>query len=161
TYARPEIALRGLTSSAVLTLGGAASNALIEGLALYNGHDGVLAQSGAATNRRLRHLLLGTLPDGSDPGAARTTHHGAVANNGGELDVDSCYIGYNGQVGVVSELSSAVIHVLHCEVFGNGWNSDSHDGIDINGINSEVRYNLSRDNVDFSMVPISGGGNGI
>jgi len=161
TYNRPEIAIKGLTSFDGLTIGGAASNTLIEGLAIYGFHHGVVAQAGAATNRRVQYLLVGTLPDGGDPGASRTSQHGVVVNNGGELTVDSCYVGYNGRVGVVSELSSSVIHVFRCEVFANAWATDSHDGIDVNGINSEVRYNLSHDNTNFSNSPTSGAGNGI
>jgi CSLREA domain-containing protein len=66
--------------------------------------------------------------------------------NPGVLKVTGSYIGFNGKGGIDGEASGSSIDVENNEVFQNGRLSESHDGIDINGINSLVRCNVTRNN---------------
>ena len=62
---------------------------------------------------------------------------------------------------MVSIRGATSLDISLSEVFANGQLSDAHDGIDVNGDPSIVRYNLSRDNTNLSGVPNSGSGHGI
>jgi parallel beta-helix repeat protein len=64
-------------------------------------------------------------------------------------------------VGVLGANDASVLTATYNEVFSNSWQDDSHDGIDVNGINGTVQYNLSRDNENLSMTPQNDSGSGI
>ncbi|MFQ5922440.1 MAG: beta strand repeat-containing protein, partial [Anaerolineales bacterium] len=159
-YQRPEIAIDANTFDGI-TIGGAASNILVEGLTIYDANNGVYAPAGAGTNRTVRYNLIGTLPDGTDPGAERNALMGVRVVDPSELTVTSNYIGYNGTVGINGNDPDSTLTVTYNEVFSNGSTTNSHDGIDINGINSLVQYNLSRDNTNLSGTPENDSGTGI
>jgi hypothetical protein len=171
-YQRPEIAINanGFNGFTIL---GTVSDILIEGVGIYNAQNGVEAVGSTAgdvaggTNRLLRALVIGTMPDGSDPAEVRNAQNGIVLRSPEEgaptieLNVDQCYVGYNGEVGVVGEIGATVLRISFSEVFGNGWATDAHDGIDINGMDGEVTYNLSWGNTNLSGVPSVRAGHGI
>lgn len=175
-YERPEVALNAAGFNG-LTLSGLASDLRVEGLAVYNAvvgvqGTGVLFGETPGTNRTVRQLLVGVMPDGSDPGALRNTSHGielvsSERREGGDtappvtLTVTECYVGLNGNVGITGDVGATILTVTYNETFGNGWNSDVHDGIDLNGIDSIAEYNLSWGNMNMSGTPTVGGGHGI
>jgi parallel beta-helix repeat protein len=150
-FPRPEIAIDAGQRDG-LVIGGAASDVLIEGLAIYNARHGIRALGGLGTNRVVQWNLLGTLPDGSDPGALRTTRDGVRVEADGSLVVRHNYVGYNGQVGIDGVRDTSVLDALFNEVFQNGWADNDHDGIDLNGINGSAKFNLVRDNVNHMSV---------
>jgi parallel beta-helix repeat protein len=159
-YERPEIAIdaNGFDGFA---LAGSATDILIEGLSIYDGDNGILARGGAGTNRTVRYMFIGPLPDGSDPGADRNQAQGIRVDSPASLTVTSSYIGYNGLGGITGNNDGSVLTVTYNEVFSNDWLDDAHDGIDLNGINGTVQYNLSHDNRNMSMVPENDSGSGI
>ncbi len=175
-YERPEIAINASGFNG-LTLSGLASDLVVEGIAVYNATVGVQGLGVAfgetpGTNRVVRKMFIGVLPDGSDPVAERNTSHGvellsSERREGGDtalpvnLTVTESYIGFNGNVGITGDVGATILTVTFNEVFGNGWNSDVHDGIDLNGIDSSAEYNLSRDNLNISGAPTPGSGHGI
>ncbi len=150
-YERPEIAIDagGFTA---FSIDGDVSDVLIEGLAIYHARVGIeaLGGTGTGTNRVVRKNLIGTLPDGSDPGLAlRTVKDGVRVNSPAELYVIENYVGYNGEVGINGTRNQSVLHAWYNEVFQNGWEDDDHDGIDLNGVNGSAKYNLVHHNTNF------------
>jgi len=182
-YDKPEIAIDrngDEGASAVvdfnprgLTIAGNASNILIQGMAIYDvgrplgiADDfdvAIRGEGGSGTNRVIESMLVGVLPDGSDPGfAERNRAFGVRQASGGELTVTESYVGFNGRGGLDGEANTSRVTFTYNEVFESGWASDAHDGIDVNGVNSSARYNLSRDNTNSSIViPTGGSGSGI
>jgi hypothetical protein len=171
-FERPEV-LIDANGFDGLVIAPTASNVVIEGLAVVHARHAIVAEPVTVigitpgTSRLVRGMFIGVLPDGADPDTRRNTGHGVRLQSSSpglppiEIDVDSSLVGYNGQVGVVGEASGSVLRVRYCEVFQNGFASDSHDGIDVNGVDGEVVYTLSRDNGNSSGVPRSGSGSGI
>ena len=170
-YNRPEIEINAGDFNG-LTIGAAASDILIEGVAVVNAVNGIVAQGHsavgvAAANRVVQSVLVGVFADGNDPAALRNTGHGIVVEAPGpglpstSLTVQNAYVGYNGEVGVLSIRGETVLDVSFSEVFMNGQLSDAHDGIDVNGLPSIVRYNLSYGNTNLSGTPNSSSGHGI
>ena len=151
TYPRPEIAIDAAGFDAIV-IDGDVSDVLIEGLAVYHARHGISSTggTGAGTNRVVQWNLIGTLPDGSDPGLAhRTRKDGVHVSSPAELTVEKNYVGYNGEVGIDGARDFSVVYARYNEVFQNGWEDDDHDGIDINGNNSIVQYNLVYRNTNF------------
>ena len=102
----------------------------------------------------MRYNLIGTLPDGTDPGAGeQIALSGVRLDSPGELTVTSNYVGFNSRVGILGMSAASTLTVTYNEVFSNGFSADNHDGIDLNGINGTVQYNLSRDHTNLSGVP--------
>lgn len=154
-----------------MTIAAGSSNNTIIGLSIYNSLDhAIVAESGAGTPLQpnvIDRMFIGVLPDGNDPGLlARNDGFGVeqLSEDGsdlpGYLTVTASYVGYNGLVGINGQRNFSEITAERNEVFENGWGSDSHDGIDINGINSVARCNLAHDNRVLG-IPNGGGGNGI
>jgi hypothetical protein len=98
-------------------------------------------------------MFIGPLPDGTDPGADRNQAQGIRVDSPASLTITSSYIGYNGLGGITGNNDGSVLTVTYNEVFSNDWLDDAHDGIDLNGQNGLVQYNLSRDNRNSSMSP--------
>lgn len=170
SFRKPRIAINGPDAGGIpsadqfpfftlangLTIGPDASNILIKGLSIYGTADNAIEAMGfgLGTNRTVDSMFIGVLPTGADPGVPnRNQAMGVRQLDGGILNVKSSFVGYNGQVGVDGQASTSVIHVSQNEVFKNGWNTDAHDGIDINGINGSARCNLSRDNTNNTGTP--------
>jgi hypothetical protein len=142
---QPDLLLLGFPGGTnvpanAFTIFGTASNILIRGLAIYGtGEPGqenaaVEAWGGPGTSRVVDATFIGVLATGMDPGLAnRNQGFGARQLDGGRLTVNGSYIGYNGLNGVDGAADTSVITVTGNEAFQNGWNSDSHDGLDING----------------------------
>jgi parallel beta-helix repeat protein len=170
-YQRPEILISSGGFNGI-TIGATASDIFIEGVAIVHATNGIVAAGlsdagTAGSNRLVRGALVGVLPDGSDPDTLRNTGHGIMVDAPAEglpantLVVESSFVGYNGQVGIVSIRGETVLSVTSCEVFSNGHLTDAHDGIDVNGLPSQVINNLSRDNTNASAVANPGSGHGI
>lgn len=162
-YARPEVAINGNHFTA-FSIDGSASGITIEGLSLYNMWDGVWIGPGTGTNREIRYMLVGTMPDGTDPGAERTFGHGIVVGQFGTATITSNYIGWNGEDGILGDFDSTV-NVTYNEVFANGEDLDAgqnaYDGIDLNGLEGTIQYNLIRENRNASGFPRHDSGGGI
>ena len=159
-YERPEVAIDANGADG-FTINGNASNILIEGLALYGANEGIMALAGAGINRTVDSVLIGTLPDGSDPAAQRNAARGVVVVSGGSLTVTRSYVGWNSLEGMEAESGTSLFEVTYSEVFSNGWNCAFCDGIDLNGTSNIARYNLARDNTTSGGLPGKGQGNGI
>ena len=171
TYQLPEIAINA-NGFVGLSIAGSASDVEIEGISIYGALDGIVAKGGiivsAGSNRRVHGVLVGPMPDGTDPEAFANSGNGIVVEASTSLDtglnslqVDSSYVGYNGQVGILSILGRSYMEVRACEVFLNGHMTDNHDGIDFNGIGGIAEGNLSWGNTNASGVPNPRSGNGI
>lgn len=161
-YPRPEIALQGGGNNTMISFSGAVSDVLVEGICIYNIRTAIGFEGGAGTGRKVRNCIIGLLPDGSDPGLSlRVTHFAIQQNSGGAMRVDSCYIGYVGRVGILGAANTSEVHASYNEVFGVGWGSNAHDGIDINGIDGTVNCNLIYNCTTSSGARSTGGGNGV
>ena len=153
-----------------MSIDGSASDITIKGMAIYNAAlvpdtangNAIAGYSGPGTDRVVDSMFIGVLPDGSDPGMfERNAGFGVQqrGNPGGELTVTGSYVGYNGLTGILGEANASVLTATFNEAFENGWGSESQDGMDVNGVFSTVRCNLSHDNV--SLVSNGGGGAGL
>jgi parallel beta-helix repeat protein len=177
-FEQPEIAIDGNASDLdpnlrAIVIAGNASNILIKGMAIYDvgrplgmADDfdvAIRGEGGSGTNRVVESMLVGLLPDGSDPGPLeRNRGFGVRQASGGQLTVTKSYVGFNGRGGLDGEANTSRVTFTYNEVFESGWASGDHDGIDVNGVNSSARYNLSRNNTNSSMVlPTGGSGSGI
>ena len=164
-YEKPEIEIDCNDNSAPIRIDVDVNNVLIDGIAVINaGGDAILPRAANGGKNYVQHCLLGVRADGSEPSedlknqtsGIRGGYTAGMSSN--IVSVSECYIGYNGDSGVigsrnndaapVSPYIGATIEVEYCETFANGWNSDSQDGIDGNGAYNIIRYNLSYDNVD-------------
>jgi CSLREA domain-containing protein len=161
-YERPEVAIDG-NYFTPFSINGNISNVTVEGLALYNTWDGVSIYPGFGTGRTIHDMLIGVMPDGTDPGAERSIGHGIVIN-GSSATITSNFIGWNGEDGIRGE-ANTILTVTYNEVFSNGEDLDSgldtYDGIDLNGNSGVVRYNLIRDNLNASLAVLHTSGAGI
>lgn len=163
TYPRPEIAIN-CDDSLGMTLNGDISNVSIRNMAIYNATSAIQAEGdgGLGVNRTVTEVLLGTLPDGSDPGTSlRNTLYGLRLVSPAKITITSSYVGYNGNGAILGVLSNSELIATYNEVFQNGGNTNSHDGIDIDGVNGTISYNLIYGQNTSSGNPSSGGGNGI
>ena len=177
TFEEPEIAIDGDTSNAFTMQ---SSNNTVRGMSIYDtgkgGPDdiggnfpGYAVRSSTGVDNMADFMFLGVLPDGSDPAldplapavGERNRGFGAQVAAGSELTVNWSLVGHNGFTGIVGEANTSVLFAEQNEVFDNGWATVSQDGIDVNGINSIVRYNLTYDNTNLTMLPRGDGGNGI
>ena len=180
-YEKPEIEIDANDLNEPVRIAGNASNVLIEGIGIFNSAgDAILTRGGTGTGYEIRKCFLGVRVDGSEPAAGlknqlsgfRAGFTAGMSSN--IVTVDECYIGYNGDSGVIgtrfdeslfpagSPFKGATIIVEYNEVFANGWNSNSQDGIDGNGANNIIRYNLSYDNLDNGAgINEAGSGGGI
>ncbi|MFN0151655.1 MAG: LamG-like jellyroll fold domain-containing protein [bacterium] len=161
TYPRPEVAIDAGNANGI-PIDGAASNILVKGFAIYNGASAISITGGAGTTNVIRNVLAGTLADGTNPGGAnRNTAHGIQVSTAATYTVDQCFVAYNGQSGILGTANSSSVTATYNELVGNGWNSGSHDALDIDGINGVIQYNLSHENTTSSGMPSPGGGDGL
>lgn len=165
SFPQPTVAINANKVPDAMTIAAGSNNNTIMGMSIYNSVlHAIVAQAGAGTPAQpnvIDRMFLGVLPNGSDPGAFRNAGFGVEQLSGGVpgyLTVTASYVGYNGFVGINGERDFSEITVTKNEAFENGWASAVHDGIDLNGINSVARCNLSHDN---GLTPNGGGGNGI
>lgn len=162
-YERPEVAINGNHYTA-FSIWPTASNITIEGLAIYNMFDGVWISSsnGSGTNRTIQYMLIGTMPDGTDPYPDRTIGHGIVVGRNAAT-IWHNYIGWNAEDGIRAEANS-VVDVRYNEIFANGEDldggQDMYNGVALFGNSGQILYNLLRDNPNASGFPshVSGAG---
>jgi CSLREA domain-containing protein len=167
SFPKPRIAIDGnLLALDAMTIAAGSSNNRIMRMAIYNAtFHAILGEPGAGTPllpNVIDQMFIGVLPDGSDPGPAERNKEFGIQQQGlvpSYMTVKRSYVGYNGMGGIDGERDLSELTIEKNEVFQNGWASDSHDGIDINGRNSEARCNFSHDNT--SAFANGGGGNGI
>ena len=180
-FEQPEIAIDGNTAQHGFSIAGNASDITLQGMAVYDvgslAVDGatigepnaIEANGGSGTDRVVREMFIGLLPNGSDPGivernkgfGARQFSGGVVGDGEAELEVTRSLVGYNGQGGLDGAANNTEVIFTYNEVFQNGWNSMDHDGIDVNGVNSIARFNLSYMNTNLTKVPTGSSGTGI
>ena len=169
TYARPEVAIDGNLNTAFY-IGDNTSDILIEGLSLYNTLDGVWLFGGSGTGRTIQYMLIGMPPDAEDPPTERSIGHGIVVQSPGEASITANYIGWNGEDGILGDrdlagVDASKVTARYNEVFSNGEDLDQgqdvFDGIDLNGVDGVVQYNLIRDNTNFSKFPTHESGAGV
>ena len=138
------------------------NNVLIEGICIFNSTGDAMYSHGESTGDEIRKCFLGTRADGSEPAAGlkneksgiRISYTSGMSQN--IATIDECYLAYNGHSGVIGTRNNdgaptwpyigATIIVEYCEAFENGWNSDDQDGIDGNGANNVIRFNLAYNN---------------
>jgi parallel beta-helix repeat protein len=146
------------------------SNVTIEGVAVFNARNGIRVGFGGGTtdggkDNLIKGCIAGARADGSYPGdALRISMFGIQVLRPNYAKVSGCYVGWCGQGGIDGTVADGptTMDVEYCESFENGWVTSAHDGIDINGINSSVRYCLARNNtINDPSNSSSGGGAGI
>jgi len=170
----PEVAIDASGAAialAAMSIGPASSNVTIKGLAIYGvkgpgvdpnfGVHAIVGLAGTGTGRIVEKNFIGVLQNGTDPGVKRNQGFGVRQLSPGNMTASWNYIGYNGQGGFDGEQPDTVVIVTQNEAFKNGWNSGSHDGIDINGHDGLAQCNLSRDNTNNTGVAKGDAGNGI
>lgn len=160
----PDVAIDASGAINGLKILGAASNVTIKGLSIYGAKiegAAVLGEPGTGTARLVESNFIGVLPNGADPVGTRNQGFGIRQMTPGNITANKNYVGYNGQGGIDGAEPLSVIEVTNNEAFKNGWNSDSHDGIDLNGRDSVARCNLSRHNTNNTGVPEGDSGTGL
>jgi CSLREA domain-containing protein len=174
SFQGPDVAIdasAAVIAIAAMSIAPDASNVTIKGLAIYGvkeGPEDVHAIAGlpgtgtTATGRVVEKNFIGVLQSGADPGPKRNEGFGVRQLSPGTMTASWNYIGYNGQGGFDGQDADTVVIVTQNEVFKNGWKSDSHDGIDINGHDGLTQCNLARDNTNNTGGVAEGdSGNGI
>ncbi|RLC52255.1 MAG: hypothetical protein DRZ79_01480 [Candidatus Cloacimonadota bacterium] len=164
-YEKPEIEIDANDTANPLRIEVSVNDVLIDGIAIFNAAgEAIMPKAANGGKNYVEHCFVGVRADGSEPSedlknqssGIRAGYISGMSSN--VLSVSECYIGYNGESGVIGSRNDdanpvapyvgATIEVEYCEVFANGWNSNSQDGIDGNGADNIIRYNLSYDNVD-------------
>jgi parallel beta-helix repeat protein len=162
---RPEVAIDGNGFDA-FTIDGDATGIVIQGLAIYNASTAIRVTTGAGPISHpvaaIGNMLVGVMPNGEDPGMAeRNTGSGIALDDRAQVTVTNSYIAFNGAAGITGARNESVLHLLFNEVFGNGWNATDRSGIELNGIDSDVRFNFSHDNTNNTNQAARSSGHGI
>jgi len=168
SFEKREIEINASGYEAFVILRGV-SNVTIEGVAVFNARNGIRVGFGGTADggkdNLIRGCIAGARADGSYPGdASRINMFGVQVLRPNYAKVSGCYVSWCGRVGIDGIVADGptTMDVEYCECFENGWATNEHDGIDINGINSSVRYCLSRNNtINNPSNNSSGGGAGI
>jgi parallel beta-helix repeat protein len=168
SFEKLEIEINASGYEAFVILRGV-SNVTIEGVAVFNARNGIRVGFGGTVDggkdNLIRGCIAGARADGSYPGnALRISMFGIQVLRPNYAKVSGCYVGWCGRVGIDGIVADGptTMDVEYCESFENGWATSAHDGIDINGINSSVRYCLARNNtINDPSNSSSGGGAGI
>ncbi len=169
-FEKPEIEINANDSDYdALVIKRGVSNVTIEGVAVFNARNGIRVGFGGDTDggkdNLIKGCIVGARANGSYPGdALRISWFGIQVLRPNYAKVSGCYVGWCGRVGIDGTVAEGptTMDIEYCESFENGWATSAHDGIDINGINSSVRYCLSRNNtINDPINSSSGGGAGI
>ena len=157
TIPRPEVVINANGTTQPLQLQGNAE--AVKGLALYNanGTNGVAALTvssaitGVANRAELSQLLLGSLANGTDPGAALRNTFGALELNG-SFNVTNNFLAFNGNgIGVGSSTTATVYPanaalITNNDFYFNGGGLTYGDNLSLNAANGvQVSGNLMRD----------------
>ena len=156
-------------SQPVFSVSGNAVSISIKNMAIYNAkEEAVKLYGGNGRNREISYMFIGLRADGSVPpdsekneyyGIRQLSPSSPPPSGSFNMYVHHCYVSHNGYSGILGVTPYSSIKVEYNEVSSNGWNSDSHDGIDVDGVNSIVRYNLVYGQTVKSQP--DGGGSGI
>ncbi len=176
-YEKPEIEIDANDLSEPLRIAVSTNNVLIEAISIFNALGDAILTRGNSMGIVIQKCFVGSRADGSEPmvdftnDAAGIRIHWSAGMYYNIALINECYLAYNGNSGVIGSRNletvptppyiGATITVEYCEVFENGWNSDSQDGIDGNGANNIIRYNLSYNNRSTEHVFGAGSGAGI
>jgi LruC domain-containing protein len=166
-YERPTICINAADKTAPININ--AASVVLEGISIYNSTENTVYVQGNSAGTHVRKMFVGVLPNGNRPAldAERNNRFGVAvdANPNNLITVSHCYIGHNGRLGINGGTFSSVVLFEYNEVFESNWyGSNAHDGIDVNGLNSTVRYNLVYSTRSGSNVPptaSNSGGSGI
>jgi len=155
-FERPTICINTNNLTSPLNIN--TSSVIVEGLSLYNSTENTVFVQGNSANTIIRKLFVGILPSGNRPvlDDERNNRMGIQCdpNPDNLVTVTNCYIGHNGRLGINGGSYSSKVIFEFNEVFESNWYSaNSHDGIDVNGINSIVRNNLVYNTRSGSNVP--------
>lgn len=155
-FERPTICINAMDKTAPLSVSG--SSVIVEGLSLYNSMENTVYISGNSANTIIRKLFVGVLPTGSRPAldAERNNRMGIQVESNADnlITVTNCYCGHNGRLAINGGSYSSQVLIEYNEVFESNWyGSNAHDGIDVNGVNSTVRYNLVYNTRSGSNIP--------
>lgn len=160
-FDKPEIQINA-NGFVGLTIAGDASQVTVSGLAIYNATHGIDILGGTGHDITITEMVIGLHADGSVPVLSeRSTSHGIVIESGADASLVHNYIGHVGKSGILAVEPASTVTVEFNEVFATGWNSLDHDGLDIDGVHSVVRFNLVSAVTTASGLETSGGGSGI
>ncbi len=150
-FQRKELEINA-NDSDPFTVAGNASRVVLRHLSVYNADDALTFNGGSGTDRVVEHTFVGPRADGTapTPDALKNQDFGIRQRSPsspppvGRYNLIARYnlVAYNGRSGILGILNNSALLVEYNEVAHNGWRSDSHDGIDMDGVNSVVRYNL-------------------
>ena len=172
-YEKLEIEIDANDLSEPIRIAVGTDNVLLEAICIFNSAGDAILARGDSQGNEIRKCFVGSRADGSEPGAGLKNDTAGIRihYSAGMLQniatIYECYLAYNGNSGVIGSRNDeatptfpyigATIIVEYCEAFENGWNSDSQDGIDGNGANNIIRYNLAYNN---RSLPTAGAGSG-
>jgi hypothetical protein len=139
TVAQPEVAINANNLNALVINANASA---VKGLAIYNAANTAGAGAitvggvvtGAANRAELSQLLIGTLADGTDPGAALRNRFSGIQLNGA-FNITNNYFGYNGEAisianrDALTAFGNNAALVTNNEFNSNGGGTSSGGGI--------------------------------
>jgi len=166
-YERPTICINAADKTAPINI--SVASVILEGISIYNSTENTVFVQGNSANTVIRKLFVGVLPSGNRPAldAERNNRMGIQvdANADNLITVSNCYCGHNGRLAINGGSFSSKVIFEYNEVFESNWyGTNSHDGIDVNGVNSIVRNNLvynTRSGSSVPPTPSNSGGSGI
>jgi LruC domain-containing protein len=155
-YERPTICINAADKTAPFNIN--VASVILEGISIYNSTENTVYVQGNSANTVIRKLFVGVLPSGSRPAldAERNNRMGVQidANADNLITVSNCYCGHNGRLAINGGSYSSMVIFEYNEVFESNWyGSNSHDGIDVNGVNSIVKNNLVYNTRSGNTVP--------
>ncbi len=162
-FQRPTISINANDKTAPISVN--AASVILEGFAIFNSTENTVYIQGNSGNTVIRKLFVGVLPTGNRPvaDADRNNRMGIQvdANANNLVTVSNCYIGHNGRLGINGGTFSSTVLFEYNEVFESNWyGSNAHDGIDVNGVNSTVRYNLVHHVRSGNTIPVTASNSG-
>lgn len=162
-FTKPTICINANDKTAPLNIN--TSGVLMEGISIYNSTENTVYVQGNSANTIITNMFVGVLPTGQKPllDADRNNRMGIQvdANANNQVTITHNFVGHNGRLGINGGSFSSVVVIEFNEVFNNNWySSNSHDGIDVNGVNSMVRYNLVYNTQSGNTVPITASNSG-
>lgn len=157
-FTRPTICINANDLTAPLRI--STSSVIVEGLSVYNSSENTIHVTGNAANTIIRRNFVGVLPTGLAPTNPndRNTRMGiqVETNQNNIIYITYNYVGHNGRLGINGGSFTSEVVIEFNEVFESNWyGANAHDGIDVNGLNSTVRYNLVYNTRSGNTVPIT------